>query len=174
MLMAYEITREMPMSSIVIETPLATIPEAPVVADSNVVVVPILRAGLGMTDGLLELLPAAHVGHIGVYRDPTTHRPVEYYAKLPPYPAALHLLVDPMLATGYSAVHAADVMNKLGVADTNIRFMVLVAAPEGIDVFHNRHPNIPIYAAAVDDHLNEKDYIIPGLGDAGDRIFGTL
>jgi len=126
-----------------------------------------------MAEGLLELLPSARVGHIGVYRDHDTHRPVEYLVKLPEVEGRLFILTDPMLATGYSAVHAVDVLKRAGVASGNIRFLALVAAPEGVEVFFERHPDVPVYVAAVDDHLNENAYIVPGLGDAGDRLFGT-
>ncbi len=173
MLMGYEITRPVPTREVDIDTPLAPM-RAPVIDDKAIVITPILRAGLGMSDGLLALVPTAHVGHIGLYRDPETKQPREYYAKMPKLPGAVHLLVDPMLATGNSAAHAVDVMNRHGVDDSQIRFMVLVAAPEGIATFHEAHPNIDIYVAAIDTHLNEKAYIVPGLGDAGDRIFGTL
>jgi uracil phosphoribosyltransferase len=173
LLMGYEVTRNLPLSTRRIETPVGSM-EAPVIVGEEIAVVPILRAGLGMADGLLELLPTALVGHIGVYRDPETHLPHEYYVKLPKPESNLYILVDPMLATGNSAVHAVDVMNKHGIADGQIRFMVLVAAPEGIRNFHARHPDVPIVVAAVDERLNDKAYILPGLGDAGDRIFGTL
>lgn len=173
MLMGYEVTRDLPLTTRHIETPMGGM-EAPVIAGEEVAIVPILRAGLGMADGLLELLPTALVGHIGVYRDPETHRPHEYYAKLPKPSGEIYILVDPMLATGNSAIHAVDVMNRDGVPDGHIRFMVLVAAPEGIANFHAHHPDVPIYVAAIDERLNDKAYILPGLGDAGDRIFGTL
>jgi uracil phosphoribosyltransferase len=172
MLMGYEVTRDLPLTVKRIETPMGPM-EAPVIEGEEVAVVPILRAGLGMADGLLELLPTALVGHIGVYRDAVTHLPHEYYAKLPKPAGGIYILVDPMLATGNSAIHAVDVMNAMGVADAHIRFMVLVAAPEGIENFHRRHPDVPIYVAAVDERLDDKAYILPGLGDAGDRIFGT-
>ncbi|MGH6893692.1 MAG: uracil phosphoribosyltransferase, partial [Dongiaceae bacterium] len=134
---------------------------------------PILRAGLGMADGLLELVPSARVGHVGLYREHETTRPVEYFVKLPDPEGRIFILVDPMLATGHSSSAAADTLNKRGVSDDNIRMMVLVAAPEGVRVFHKAHPKIPIYTASLDSHLNENAYIVPGLGDAGDRLFGT-
>jgi len=172
LLMGYEVTRDVPMTSEKIETPLSQM-DAPMLAGRKPAVVPILRAGLGMSSGLVELIPGAREGHVGLYRDPKTHEPHEYYVKLPDPQGRLFILVDPMLATGNSAVHAADVLNKHGVEDSNIRFMALVAAPEGVKVFSDAHPDIPVYVAALDSHLNEKAYIVPGLGDAGDRLFGT-
>jgi uracil phosphoribosyltransferase len=172
LLMGYEITRRLPVTTERIETPLATI-DAPVIAGKKVAIVSILRAGLGMADGLLDLIPSARMGHIGLYRDPQTKRPVEYFVKLPEPEGRLFILCDPMLATGYSAVAAVDILNRRGVADSSIRFMALVAAPEGVRVFAAAHPTIPVYAAALDDHLNDHAYIVPGLGDAGDRLFGT-
>ena len=172
LLMGYEITRELPMTTAKIETPITTM-DAPVIAGKKIAVVPILRAGLGMADGLMELIPAARMGHIGLYRDHVTKRPVEYFVKLPEPEGRIFILVDPMLATGYSAAAAVDSLNKRGVTDDNIRMMSLVAAPEGVTVLTERHPTIPIYVAALDSHLNENAYIVPGLGDAGDRLFGT-
>jgi len=172
LLMGYELTRSLPMTTMPIETPLTTF-DAPILEGKKVAVVPILRAGLGMADGLLELVPSARVGHIGLYRDHATKRPVEYFVKLPDPEGRIFILVDPMLATGHSSAAAADTLNKRGVSDDNIRMMVLVAAPEGVRVFHKAHPKIPVYAAALDSHLNENAYIVPGLGDAGDRLFGT-
>jgi uracil phosphoribosyltransferase len=172
LLMGYEITRELPMTTARIETPITTM-DAPVIAGKKIAVVPILRAGLGMADGLMELIPAARMGHIGLYRDHETKRPVEYFVKLPEPEGRIFILVDPMLATGYSAAAAVDSLNKRGVSDDNIRMMSLVAAPEGVKVLTERHPTIPIYVAALDSHLNENAYIVPGLGDAGDRLFGT-
>jgi uracil phosphoribosyltransferase len=137
------------------------------------VVVPVLRAGIGMSDGLLELVPSARVGHIGVYRDPQTHRPVEYLVRLPDLAERAFILCDPMLATGNSAVHAVDVLKKRNVGDEQIVFLALVASPEGMQVFQNAHPNVKVYVASLDSHLNEDAYIVPGLGDAGDRLFGT-
>lgn len=172
LLMGYEITRDVPMTAERIETPLSPM-DAPMLAGRKPAIVPILRAGLGMSSGLVELIPGAREGHVGLYRDPETHEPQEYYVKLPDPQGRLFILVDPMLATGNSAVHAADVLNRHGVEDSNIRFMALVAAPEGVKVFSDAHPDIPVYVAALDSHLNEKAYIVPGLGDAGDRLFGT-
>jgi uracil phosphoribosyltransferase len=172
LLMGYEITRSLPMTTMQIETPLTTF-DAPILEGKKVAVVPILRAGLGMADGLLELVPSARVGHVGLYRDHNTKRPVEYFVKLPDPEGRIFILVDPMLATGHSSSAAADVLNKRGVSDESIRMMVLVAAPEGARVFHKAHPKIPVYTAALDSHLNEHAYIVPGLGDAGDRLFGT-
>ena len=135
--------------------------------------VPILRAGLGMVDGMLEMIPAAKVGHIGLYRDPETAKPVEYYCKLPADCANREVfVVDPMLATGGSAIAAIDQLKKRGMK--NLRFMCLVAAPEGVEKLNAAHPDVPIYTVVLDDHLNEHGYIVPGLGDAGDRIFGTV
>jgi uracil phosphoribosyltransferase len=172
LLMGYEITRGLPMTTERIETPLAVM-DAPVIAGKKVAIVSILRAGLGMAEGLQDLIPSARMGHVGLYRVPATKRPVEYFVKLPEPEGRIFILVDPMLATGYSAVAAVDALNRRGVADSQIRFMALVAAPEGMRVFSAAHPEIPVYAAALDDHLDEHAYIVPGLGDAGDRLFGT-
>jgi len=172
LLMGYEVTRELPVTHERIETPLAPM-DAPVILGRKVAIVPILRAGLGMSDGLHELMPSARVGHVGLYRDPETKRPVQYLCKLPEREGRLFIVVDPMLATGYSAVAAVDLLNQHGVGDDVIRFMALVAAPEGVEVFAKAHPEVPIYVAALDDHLNDHAYIVPGLGDAGDRLFGT-
>ena len=172
LLMGYEITRDLPVRSEPIETPVAAT-TGKFIAGKKVAVVPILRAGLGMADGLLELMPSARVGHIGVYRDPETLRPVEYLVKLPEVSGRTFILVDPMLATGNSAVHAIDVLNQRGVEDANIRFLALVAAPEGVTTIEAAHPGVAIYVAALDERLNEHAYIVPGLGDAGDRLFGT-
>ncbi len=172
LLMGYEITRDLPMTTERIETPLASM-DAPVIEGRKLAVVPILRAGLVMAEGLLELVPAAREGHIGLYRDHDTKRPVEYLVKLPDPTGRIFILVDPMLATGYSAVHAVDVLNRHGVADSQIRFMALVSAPEGVAVFHQHHPDVPVFTAALDSHLDANSYIVPGLGDAGDRLFGT-
>ena len=136
-------------------------------------VVPILRAGLGMADGLLELVPSARVGQIGVYRDPSTLEAIEYLVKLPQSDGRIFILVDPMLATGNSAVHALDVLNDHGVNDSDIRFMALVAAPEGIRRVNERHSSVTIYVGSLDRQLNDHAYILPGLGDAGDRLYGT-
>lgn len=172
MLMGYELTRDLPLEEVDIETPLVPM-KAKVVSGRKLAVVPILRAGLGMVDGLLRLVPVAKVGHIGLYRDPVTHKPVEYYCKLPfDIEDRLVILVDPMLATGGSAVDALTMLKAKGCK--NIRFMCLVAAPEGVKAVQDAHPDVDIYTASLDDHLNEHAYIVPGLGDAGDRIFGTL
>ncbi|OWW23081.1 uracil phosphoribosyltransferase, partial [Noviherbaspirillum denitrificans] len=146
---------------------------APVIAGRKLAVVPVLRAGIGMSDGLLDLVPSARVGHIGVYRDHETHQPVEYLVRLPDLQERTFILCDPMLATGNSAVHAVDVLRKRGVPEERIVFLALVAAPEGVSVFQAAHPNVKVYVASLDSHLNEDAYIVPGLGDAGDRIFGT-
>ena len=172
LLMGYEITRDLPLTTTTIDTPLEAM-EAPVLAGKKVALVSILRAGLGMTEGLHELIPSAREGHVGLYRDPATKMPVEYLVKLPEPEGRIFIVVDPMLATGNSAVHAVDVVNKHGVADENIRFMALVSAPEGVKVFTDAHPNVRIYTAALDRQLNDHAYILPGLGDAGDRLFGT-
>jgi len=172
LLMGYEITRDLPIEYKAIETPLTQM-QAPVIQGKKVAIVSILRAGLGMATGLQELMPSAREGHIGLYRDHDTKRPVEYMVKLPEPEGRLFILVDPMLATGHSAAYAADVLNRHGVPDANIRFMVLVAAPEGVKVFQQAHPDVPVYTASLDSHLDENAYIVPGLGDAGDRLFGT-
>jgi uracil phosphoribosyltransferase len=172
MLMGYEITRDLPLENVTIETPLARM-TAKMVSGKKLAIVPILRAGLGMVDGLLSLVPVARVGHIGMYRDAKTHKPVEYYSKMPPdIEDRIVILVDPMLATGGSAADAITLLkNKYGCR--HIRLMNLVAAPEGIAHVQKEHPDVDIYVAAVDECLNDHDYIVPGLGDAGDRIFGT-
>jgi uracil phosphoribosyltransferase len=172
MLMGYEITRPLPLYPEPIETPVAPT-TGHIVHGSNVAVISILRAGIGMADGLLTLLPTAREGHIGLYRDPATRMPVEYLVKLPSPKERLFIVVDPMLATGNSAVHALDVLNRHGVEDRRMRFLALVAAPEGMRVFNRTHPTVPVYAAALDERLNDHAYIVPGLGDAGDRLFGT-
>ena len=172
LLMGYEVTRDLPLTTRSIETPLETI-DAPVIAGKELAIVPILRAGIGMSDGLLELVPSARVGHIGVFRDPQTHEPVEYMVRLPDTTDRTFILCDPMIATGNSAVHAIDVLKKRGVPDEQILFLALVAAPEGVTVFQQAHPGVKLYVASLDSHLNEHAYIVPGLGDAGDRILGT-
>ena len=172
LLMGYEISRELPLTTERIETPLTQM-DAPVIAGKKVAVIAILRAGLGMVEGLLDLIPSARVGHIGLYRDPETKRPVEYFVKLPDPEGRLFILLDPMLATGYSAAAAVNILNRRGIPDSRIRLMALVAAPEGVRTFRSSHPELPIYAAALDERLNDHAYIIPGLGDAGDRLFGT-
>jgi len=168
--MVYEITRKYPLRDRAINTPLE--PMTGRVLEASIVLVPILRAGTGMLGGVLHLVPMAKVGHIGLFRDPTTLDPVEYFCKLPPeLPDAHVILVDPMLATGGSAISATDIIKREGGRD--IQFVCLVAAPEGIEAYASAHPDVPIYTAAIDRQLNEKGYILPGLGDAGDRIFGT-
>lgn len=173
LLMGYEITRHLPMTTREIETPIQLM-KAPVLAGDRPAIVPILRAGLGMSEGLNELMPSAAIGHIGLYRDHETHQPCEYLVKLPAPKNRPFILVDPMLATGNSAVHAVDVLVKHGVKVENISFMALVGAPEGVATFRKSYPDLPIYIAALDEKLNEQAYITPGLGDAGDRLFGTL
>ena len=171
LLMGYELTRDFPISYEPVETPLTTF-SAPVMKGKKAVIVPVLRAGLGMTDALLMLMPSARVGHIGLYRD-ENKQPVEYLVRLPDVVDRTFIVVDPMLATGNSAAHAVDVLKKRGVEGENIRFMALVAAPEGVAHLQECHPDLDIFVAAHDDHLDENAYIVPGLGDAGDRIFGT-
>ena len=172
MLMAYEITRDFPLKDVEIETPICKCKEK-MLAGKKVGVVPILRAGLGMLNGVVNMIPAARVGHVGMYRDPKTLKPVEYYCKLPKDVAERTLIVtDPMLATGGSSAAALTLLKEKGAK--SITLMCLVAAPEGIRVVNKEHPDVPVYVAAIDDHLNDKGYIVPGLGDAGDRIFGTL
>jgi uracil phosphoribosyltransferase len=171
MLMGYEITRDLPLEDVTIETPIqkATFKR---LAGKKLAIVPILRAGLGMVDGLTQLMPSARIGHIGLYRDPDTHLPVEYYCKMPPdIGERLVLIVDPMLATGGSASDAITMVKKRGAK--NIVLMCLVSAPEGVKKVQEDHPDVDIYSAALDERLNEHAYIVPGLGDAGDRIFGT-
>ena len=171
MLMGYEITRDLPVTDVEIETPICKA-SFPVLAGQHFTIVPILRAGIGMVDGLQTLMPFAHVGHIGMYRDPQTRLPIEYYYKMPSnINESVIFVVDPMLATGGSACDAIDALKRNGA--NNIRLMNLVAAPEGIKTVQEHHPDVDIYVAAVDERLNEDAYIVPGLGDAGDRIFGT-
>jgi len=171
MLLAYEVTRDMPLTYVPITTPLAPM-QALVLAGKKLVVVSIMRAGNGILDGMLELIPSARVGHIGLYRDPKTHVAVEYYFRVPEdIPERDALVVDPMLATGNSAVAALHRLKDTGVK--TLKFVCLLAAPEGIAHVHEQHPDVPIYTAAVDERLDAHDYIIPGLGDAGDRLFGT-
>ena len=172
LLMGYEITRLLPMVEQDIETPVCKM-TAQVLRGKKAAIVPILRAGLGMADGLLELMPSARVGHIGMYRDPETKRPVEYLRKLPSAEGRSFILVDPMLATGYSAAAGVDVLLDHGVTVDQITFMALVAAPEGVQVMLDNHPGVKVYVAGLDEKLNEHAYIVPGLGDAGDRLFGT-
>ena len=173
MLMAYEVSRDLPLEDVEIETPLVkTILKT--LAGKKVAIIPILRAGLGMVDGILELIPAAKIGHVGMYRDHDTLQPVEYFVKLPSDISERQLfVVDPMLATGGSGVAAIDALLKRGAQPNSIKFCCLVAAPEGVETLRSAHPEIDIYAAALDERLNEHGYILPGLGDAGDRLFGT-
>jgi uracil phosphoribosyltransferase len=170
-LLAYEITREMPMTTKRIETPMEAM-DAPVIEGKKLALISILRAGNGLLDGILDLIPAARVGFIGLYRDHATLQPVQYYYKVPSeLEDRTCIVVDPMLATGNSSAAAIDLLKKSGARD--IRFMCLLAAPEGIDHMAAAHPDVPIVTASVDSHLNDKGYIVPGLGDAGDRMFGT-
>lgn len=170
-LMAFEITRNLPLRDVTVETPVG-IAEAKLLAGKKLGLVPILRAGLGMVDGVLGMIPAAKVGHIGLYRDPETLKPVEYYIKLPnDVTERDFIVIDPMLATGGSAVEAINSLKKRGAK--SIKLMCLVAAPEGIKAMQEAHDDVDIYVAALDEKLDEKGYIVPGLGDAGDRLFGT-
>jgi uracil phosphoribosyltransferase len=171
LLLGYEVTRDMPLTYESIETPLAPM-DAPILDGKKVVLISILRAGTGILDGILQLIPSARVGHIGLYRDPKTLEAVEYYFKVP---EAMEdrdvIVVDPMLATGHSASAAIERIKQC--SPKSLKFLCLLAAPEGIETFHKEHPDVPIYTAAIDSHLNEKGYIVPGLGDAGDRLYGT-
>lgn len=171
MLMGFEITRNLPLKDTEVKTPITTA-KAQVLTGKKIGLIPILRAGLGMVDGMLSLLPAARVGHIGLYRDPETLQPVEYYIKLPSdISERMLILLDPMLATGGSANDAIDSLKKRGAK--SIKLMCLVGAPEGVKLIQENHPDVDIYLCALDEELNEKGYIVPGLGDAGDRLFGT-
>jgi uracil phosphoribosyltransferase len=171
MLLAYEVTRDLPLEAVEIETPLIPM-AAPQIAGKKLVLAPILRAGVGFLDGMLMLMPSARVAHIGLYRDPESLQAVEYYFKAPSDLADRTVLVlDPMLATANSAVAAVDRLKERGARD--LRFVCLLAAPEGIERFRGAHPDVPIWTAAIDSHLNEHGYIVPGLGDAGDRMYGT-
>lgn len=173
MLMTYEITRDFSLKDVEIETPVAKCVGKELADTRKVCVVPILRAGLGLQSGVVNMIPAAKIGHIGLYRDPETLKPVEYYCKMPSDIAERTMLVvDPMLATGGSAAAAITMLKEKGAK--KLILMCLVAAPEGVKVINNEHPDVPVYVAAVDEKLNEHGYIVPGLGDAGDRIFGTL
>lgn len=173
MLMTYEITRDFPLKDVEIETPVAKCVGKELADTRKVCVVPILRAGLGLQSGVVNMIPAAKIGHIGLYRDPETLKPVEYYCKMPSDIAERTMLVvDPMLATGGSAAAALTMLKEKGAK--KLILMCLVAAPEGVKVINDEHPDVPVYVAAVDEKLNEHGYIVPGLGDAGDRIFGTL
>ncbi|HAA43463.1 MAG TPA: uracil phosphoribosyltransferase, partial [Ruminiclostridium sp.] len=171
MLMCYEATRDLPLEEVEVETPVAKA-KAKVLSGKKLGIVPILRAGLGMVDGMLNLIPAAKVGHIGLYRDPETLQPVEYYCKLPyDSPTRDIFVLDPMLATGGSASAAIQFIKDKGVQ--RIRFLCLIAAPEGVERLMKDHPDVDIYVAVLDERLNDHGYIVPGLGDAGDRLFGT-
>ena len=172
MLLAYEVTRDLPLKYDTIHTPLAEM-QAPVLApEKKLVIVSIMRAGQGILDGMLQLMPSARVGHIGLYRDPVTLVPVEYYFKMPHDVEERDMIVvDPMIATGNSAIAAVDRLKE--TRPKSLKLVCLLAAPEGIATFHARHPDVPIYTAAVDERLDEHGYILPGLGDAGDRLFGT-
>ncbi len=171
LLLGYEVSRDLPMTTQRIETPMAAM-DAPIIKGKKLVIVSVLRAGNGLLEGMLELIPSARVGHIGLYRDPVTLQPIEYYMKVPVDIAERRtIVVDPMLATGNSVSAAVKRLKEKGAKD--IRLVTLLAAPEGIMHFHAEHPDVPIFTAAVDSHLNDHGYIVPGLGDAGDRMFGT-
>lgn len=173
-LLAYEVSRDLPLEEIEIETPIVKTTQK-TLAGKKVVVVPILRAGLGMVDGILDLIPAARVGHVGLYRDEETMQPVEYFVKMPSNLEERQLyVVDPMLATGGSAIAAIDSVLERGAKIENIKFICIVAAPEGVKALQEAHPDVEVYTAALDEKLNEQAYIVPGLGDAGDRLYGTL
>jgi uracil phosphoribosyltransferase len=172
MLLAYEVTRDLPLKYEPIKTPLAPMMAPLIASDKKMVIVAILRAGQGLLDGILELMPSARVGHIGLYRDPMTFVPIEYYFKLPHDVEHRDILVvDPMMATGNSAIAAVDRIKEFN--PMSIKFLCLLASPEGIQNFHDHHPEVPIYTASVDEKLDEHGYILPGLGDAGDRLYGT-
>lgn len=171
-LLAYEVTRDLQLKYEPIKTPIAPMMAPMLASEKKMVIVAIMRAGQGILDGFLELMPSARVGHIGLYRDPITHTAIEYYFKVPhDIDQRDVIVVDPMLATGNSAVAAVDRLKE--VNPKSIRFLCLLAAPEGIAHFHEQHPDVPLYTAAIDDHLDEEGYIVPGLGDAGDRLYGT-
>ena len=170
-LMGYEALRDLPLEDVEIETPIEKC-KSPMIAGKKLAVVPVLRAGLGMVNGITTLVPSAKIGHIGLYRDPETHEPHEYYCKLPdPIEQRLIVVTDPMLATGRTAVAAIQELKNLGVK--NIKFMCIICCPEGVDAVQKAHPDVEIYAGAMDEKLNDDKYIVPGVGDAGDRIFGT-
>ena len=171
LLLGYEVLRDLPLTMKSVQTPLATM-ESPKLEGKKLVLVSILRAGTGLLDGLLDLVPVARVGHIGLYRDPETREAIEYFFKVPSnLEDRLVVAVDPMLATGHSAIAAVARLKEAGAK--NIKFLCLLASPEGIQTFRDAHPDVPIFTAAIDDHLNDHGYIIPGLGDAGDRLYGT-
>ena len=170
LLLAYEVTRELELTDVTIETPICEM-QAPMLEGKKLALISILRAGNGLLDGILELIPAARVGFVGLYRDPETLQPVEYYCKVPTLDDRMTIVVDPMLATGNSSVAAIDMLKARGAK--NLRFLCLLAAPEGVARMREAHPDVPIWTAALDDHLNDHGYIVPGLGDAGDRMFGT-
>lgn len=171
LLLAYEVTRDLPLSYETIETPITSM-QAPLLKNKNLTFVSILRAGNGLLEGMLSLVPTARIGHIGLYRVPETLNVVEYYAKLPEGISECDVIVvDPMLATGHTAIAAISEIKE--THPKSIKFLCLLAAPEGVKALHQEHPDVPIYTAALDDHLNEKGYIVPGLGDAGDRLYGT-
>jgi uracil phosphoribosyltransferase len=171
MLLAYEVTRDFPLSTIPIETPLEPM-KAKVLDGKKIVIISILRAGDGILDGMLDILPSARVGHVGIYRDPKTLVAIEYYFKTPPHMNRRDaIVVDPMLATGHSAIAAVDRIKE--TSPRSIKFVCLLASRQGVTAFHEQHADVPIYTAAVDEKLNDKGYIVPGLGDAGDRLFGT-
>jgi len=171
LLLAYEVTRDLPTHQVPIETPLTRM-SAPLLDGKKIVLISIMRAGAGILDGMLRLLPSARVGHVGLYRDPRTLEPVEYYFKVPKEMGDRDaIIVDPMLATGNSAVAAVDRLKD--VRPRSIKFVCLLTCPEGLKTFHDHHPDVPVYTAAIDSHLNDHGYIVPGLGDAGDRLFGT-
>ena len=170
-LMGYEAFRDLPTEDVEIETPIETC-KTPFISGKKLAVIPVLRAGLGMVNGILTLVPSAKVGHVGLYRDPVTHEPHEYYCKLPEsINERINVIVDPMLATGGSATAAITMLKEKGAK--KIHFMCIIASPEGIEKMHEVHPDVDVFVGALDDHLNEHGYIVPGLGDAGDRIFGT-
>lgn len=171
-ILGLEAARRLPLQKTRIETPIQAM-DAQTLKGPPPVIVPILRAGLALADGVLDVLPEASLGHIGVYRDEHTKKPVEYLVRMPPLNEAHYFLVDPMLATGGSAIHAVDILKRRGVPLARVTLIVMVCAPEGIKTLHESHPDLPIVAAALDERLNEAAFIVPGLGDAGDRIFGT-
>lgn len=172
-LIGYEVTRHLPLTTMTIRTPMQKM-DAPVLDGPLPVVVPVLRAGLGMAEGLVELIPDCAIGHVGLYRDEETHRPVEYLVRLPTPQNNPYIVTDPMLATGHSAAHVFDVLAREGVKPRDMILMCLVAAPEGVKTLEEKYPQVRIFTASLDDRLNENAYILPGLGDAGDRLFGTI